>query len=68
MAKDKKCPACKGTKVDMSLGFPCACLCGTGRVSLCEPDDIVCPVCGYYCLGKGGQGCIDKPSLTWRVE
>ena len=23
-------------------------------------DDILCPVCGYYCLGNGGQGCIDK--------
>ena len=22
-----------------------------------------CPVCGYYCLGKGGHGCIDKPAL-----
>lgn len=22
-----------------------------------------CPVCGYYCLGKGGLGCIDKPSM-----
>ena len=22
-----------------------------------------CPVCGYYCLGKGGIGCIDKPTL-----
>ena len=22
-----------------------------------------CPVCGYYCLGKGGKGCIDKPSI-----
>lgn len=21
-----------------------------------------CPVCGYYCLGKGGYGCIDKPA------
>lgn len=21
-----------------------------------------CPVCGYYCLGKGGHGCIDKPA------
>jgi hypothetical protein len=20
-----------------------------------------CPVCGYYCLGNGGMGCIDKP-------
>jgi len=19
-----------------------------------------CPVCGYYCLGNGGYGCIDK--------
>lgn len=26
-------------------------------------EDIQCPVCGYYCLGKGGHGCIDKPSL-----
>lgn len=25
--------------------------------------DIICPVCGFYCLGKGGRGCIDKPSL-----
>lgn len=24
-------------------------------------EDIICPVCGYYCLGKGGMGCIDKP-------
>jgi len=22
-----------------------------------------CPVCGYYCLGKGGTNCIDKPKL-----
>ena len=26
-----------------------------------KPEDIQCPVCGYYCLGKGGIGCIDKP-------
>ena len=26
--------------------------------------DIQCPVCGYYCLGKGGFDCIDKPSLV----
>ena len=26
-------------------------------------DEIICPVCGYFCLGEGGQGCIDKPSL-----
>lgn len=23
-------------------------------------EDEICPVCGYYCLGKGGVGCIDK--------
>lgn len=22
-----------------------------------------CPVCGYYCLGRGGIGCIDKPAM-----
>lgn len=22
-----------------------------------------CPVCGYYCNGNGGIGCIDKPAL-----
>ena len=26
-------------------------------------DEVHCPVCGYYCLGKGGVGCIDKPKL-----
>ena len=26
--------------------------------------DIQCPVCGHYCLGRGGIGCIDKPSLV----
>ena len=25
--------------------------------------DIYCPVCGYYCLGKGGFGCIDKLTM-----
>jgi len=24
--------------------------------------EIICPICGYYCLGKGGLGCIDKPN------
>lgn len=28
-----------------------------------RPEDIQCPVCGYYCLGKGGVGCIDKPGF-----
>lgn len=26
-------------------------------------EDEHCPVCGYYCLGKGGVGCVDKPNL-----
>lgn len=25
--------------------------------------EIHCPVCGFYCLGRGGLGCIDKPAL-----
>lgn len=29
-----------------------------------KPDDEQCPVCGYYCNGKGGIGCIDKPNLV----
>ena len=24
-------------------------------------EEEYCPVCGYYCNGKGGVGCIDKP-------
>ncbi len=28
-----------------------------------EPSEVQCPVCGYYCLGNGGKGCIDKPSM-----
>jgi len=29
-------------------------------------EDIQCPVCGYYCLGRGGHGCIDKPFMVKR--
>jgi|GEM_PF-6156842 len=29
-----------------------------------KPEDIQCPACGYYCLGNGGFGCIDKPFLV----
>lgn len=29
-----------------------------------RPEDLHCPVCGYYCIGKGGVGCIDKPKLV----
>jgi hypothetical protein len=25
--------------------------------------ELHCPVCGYYCLGNGGMGCIDKLRL-----
>lgn len=25
--------------------------------------EIVCPVCGYYCLGNGGIFCIDKKGM-----
>ena len=38
------------------------------RLSAFEPEkkkytEESCPVCGYYCLGKGGVKCIDKPKL-----
>lgn len=28
-----------------------------------KPEEAICPVCGCYCLGRGGHGCIDKPSM-----
>lgn len=28
-----------------------------------SPENEICSVCGYYCFGKGGIGCIDKPTL-----
>lgn len=28
-----------------------------------EYEQTHCPVCGFYCNGKGGVGCIDKPKL-----
>jgi len=31
--------------------------------NLVSPENEQCPTCGYYCLGKGGKGCIDKPTL-----
>jgi hypothetical protein len=33
-----------------------------GKVKAAE--EIICPVCGYYCLGKGGNDCIDKPTYV----
>lgn len=29
-----------------------------------DMSEIYCPVCGFYCLGNGGHGCIDKPRLV----
>ena len=33
---------------------------------------IQCPVCGFYCLGKGGFSCSNKPELigstTWKIQ
>jgi len=33
-----------------------------------KPVEIQCPVCGYYCIGQGGHGCIDKPSIVKAAE
>ena len=33
-----------------------------------ESTDIQCPTCGYYCLGHGGMGCIDKPFMCGVVD
>ncbi len=33
-----------------------------------KPSERHCPVCGYYCLGRGGAGCIDKPGLVEREQ
>lgn len=30
--------------------------------------EATCPVCGYYCLGKGGYGCIDKPGMVAQAQ
>lgn len=26
--------------------------------------DLTCPVCGWFCIGHGGLGCIDKPKVV----
>jgi hypothetical protein len=33
-----------------------------------EAENAQCPVCGYYCLGNGGNGCIDKPSMLYAIS
>lgn len=40
----------------------------TKEMTLKEAKNTQCPVCGYYCLGKGGKGCIDKPGLVFIME
>ena len=42
------CPECEKERISPLMG------------SLLESQ---CPVCGYYCTGKGGFGCINKKSL-----
>ena len=32
-----------------------------------DAENVQCPVCGYYCLGKGGHGCIDKPGMLCKT-
>lgn len=32
-----------------------------------EAENAQCPVCGYYCLGNGGDECIDKPSMLEKL-
>jgi len=32
-----------------------------------DAENAQCPVCGYYCLGKGGHGCIDKPGMLCKT-
>ena len=45
-------------------GYPCDMkTCNILRELL--DSEIQCPVCGYYCLGNGGHGCIDKPNLVY---
>jgi len=38
-----------------------------GEKELREAENLICPVCGYYCLGKGGHGCIDKKSFCEKI-
>jgi hypothetical protein len=38
-------------------------LCVRGEEEMIKAEGITCPACGFYCLGKGGHGCIDKPAL-----
>lgn len=33
-----------------------------------QAEDLQCPVCGFYCLGNGGLGCIDKPYIVKKAK
>jgi len=37
-------------------------------IELKEISAMICPVCGYHCLGNGGLGCIDKKGLLEKTE
>jgi hypothetical protein len=53
--KKESCPHVDGILCDMT----------TCDILLARKyEDMICPVCGYYCLGTGGVGCIDKPNFT----
>lgn len=30
-----------------------------------ENGELICPICGFWCLGTGGQGCINKSDLYY---
>lgn len=40
----------------------------SSQTGLLKPTELQCPVCGYYCLGKGGFGCINKPKLVAETQ
>jgi hypothetical protein len=61
------CEATSWTDAETGKHFTGAKCVTCGRISaVVDWDDVHCPVCGYYCLGNGGRGCIDKPFLSGR--
>ena|SRR3990167_5158720 len=55
------CRGSAGSWLDASLVLCCSWGCDMHEDKI---EEAQCPVCGYYCLGKGGNGCIDKPSMV----
>lgn len=43
------------------------CFLRKNKTELEEIENIQCPTCGHYCLGKGGKGCIDKKNQCVRL-